>query len=389
MKKSFLVLMLAVIVSAASCSFTTKIDDDPDKDRILVDLISYVLSKGHYDPKDINDDFSQNVFADYIDDLDPLKRYFYQSDIEEFKEFENLLDDQIRDKEIDFFNLTYDRLQYRMNEAKDLYKEILERPFNFEKEESINTDYDKLSYAGDRKEMENRWRLQLKFNALSSYYSKVDEQIDSITNNKQYERKSAVVLEEQSRELTKTSLKEYFEFADDLQRKDWFSIYINSIVEEFDPHTYYFAPQDKDRFDIAMSGKLEGIGARLQKKNDNVKIIEIISGGPAWRGNKLEVGDFIMKVKQEDEVEPVSIVGMRLDDAVSLIKGPKGTKVILTVKKVDGTTENMEIIRDVVELEETYAKSSIVKKNENMGLLTYQSFISICKITISVMRQRM
>ncbi|WP_378181482.1 carboxy terminal-processing peptidase [Aquimarina sp. SS2-1] len=375
MKKSFLVLMLTVIVSAASCSFTTKIENDPDKDRILIDLISYVLSKGHYDAKDINDDFSKNVFVDYIDALDPLKRYFYKSDIEEFKKFENLIDDQIRDKEIDFFNLTYERLQQRMNEARSLYKEILESPFNFEKEESINTDYDKLEYASNKKEMKNRWRLQLKFNALSSYYDKVDEQIDSLTKNKNFKRKSAVVLEEESRELTKTSLKEYFEFADDLERKDWFSIYINSIVEEFDPHTYYFAPQDKDRFDIAMSGKLEGIGARLQKKNDNVKIVEIISGGPAWRGNKVEVGDLIMRVKQEDEVEPVSIVGMRLDDAVSLIKGPKGTKVTLTVKKVDGTIENVEIVRDVVELEETYAKSSLVKKNDkNYGIINLPKF---------------
>ncbi|WP_108803488.1 carboxy terminal-processing peptidase [Aquimarina sp. Aq107] len=375
MKKSFLVLMLTVIVSAASCSFTTKIDNDPDKDRILIDLISYVLSKGHYDAKDINDDFSKNVFVDYIDALDPLKRYFYESDIEEFRKFETLIDDQIRDKEIDFFNLTYERLQHRMTEARSLYKEILEHPFNFEKEESINTDYEKLSYARDKDEMRDRWRLQLKFNALSSYYDKVDEQIDSITKNKEFKRKSAVVLEEESRDITTTSLKEYFEFADDLERKDWFSIYINSIVEEFDPHTYYFAPQDKDRFDIAMSGKLEGIGARLQKKNDNVKIIEIISGGPAWRGNKVEVGDFIMKVKQEDEVEPVSIVGMRLDDAVSLIKGPKGTKVVLTVKKVDGTIENVEIVRDVVELEETYAKSSVVKKNgKNFGIINLPKF---------------
>ncbi|MDH7445478.1 carboxy terminal-processing peptidase [Aquimarina sp. 2201CG14-23] len=375
MKKSFLVLMLTVIVSAASCSFTTKTENDPDKDRILIDLISYVLSKGHYDAKNIDDDFSKNVFVDYIDALDPLKRYFYESDIKEFKKFETLIDDQIRDKEIDFFNLTYERLQQRMNDARSLYKDILERPFNFEKEETINTDYETLSYASNEKEMKNRWRLQLKFNALSSYYDKVDEQIDSITVNKKYERKSAVLLEEESREITKTSLKEYFEFADDLERKDWFSIYINSIVEEFDPHTYYFAPQDKDRFDIAMSGKLEGIGARLQKKNDNVKIIEIISGGPAWRGNMVEVGDFIMKVKQEDEVEPVSIVGMRLDDAVSLIKGPKGTKVTLTVKKVDGTIENVEIVRDVVELEETYAKSSLVKKNnKSYGVINLPKF---------------
>jgi len=305
MKKSFLVLMLTVIVSAASCSFTTKIDDDPDKDRVLIDLISYVLSKGHYDAKDINDDFSKNVFVDYIDALDPLKRYFYESDIEEFREFEALIDDQIREKEIDFFDLTYQRLQLRMEQARVLYKDILEYPFDYEKEEKINTDYENLTYANNKKEMRDRWRLQLKFNALSSYYDKLDEQIDSVTANKDFERKSAVLLEKESRDITNTSLKEYFEFADDLERKDWFSIYINSIVEEFDPHTFYFAPQDKDRFDIAMSGKLEGIGARLQKKNDNVKIIEIISGGPAWRGNKVEVGDFIMKVKQEDEVEPV------------------------------------------------------------------------------------
>ena len=375
MKKSFLILMLTMIVSAASCSFTTKVENDPDKDKLLIDLISYVLGKGHYDAKDINDDFSKEVFADYIDALDPLKRYFYESDINEFKKYEKLIDDEIRNKEITFFNRTYQRLQQRMDEARVLYKDILESPFNFEVEEAIDTDYENLKYATNKKEMRERWRLQLKFNALSSYYDKVEEQIDSVTKNKDFKRKTGVALEEESRDLTRSSLEEYFEFADDLERKDWFSIYINSIVEEFDPHTYYFAPQDKDRFDIAMSGKLEGIGARLQKKNDNVKIIEIISGGPAWRGNKVEVGDLIMKVKQEEEQEPVSIVGMRLDDAVSLIKGPKGTKVTLTVKKVDGTTEIVEIVRDVVELEETYAKSSVVKKNDKtFGVINLPKF---------------
>ncbi len=375
MKKSFLIVMLAVIVSAASCSFTTKVDNDPDKDKLLIDLISYVLGKGHYDAKDINDDFSKEVFSDYIDALDPLKRYFYKKDIEEFRKYEKLIDDEIRDKRITFFNLTYDRLQLRMIEAKALYKEILEEPFNYYKEESINTDYEKLPYVSSKSEMKDRWRLQLKFNALSSYYEKVEGQMDSISKNSSYERKTSLAIEKEAREVTNSSLKEYFEFADDLERKDWFSIYINSIVEEFDPHTYYFAPQDKDRFDIAMSGKLEGIGARLQKKNDNVKITEIISGGPAWRGNKVEVGDLIMKVKQEDEEEPVSVVGMRLDDAVSLIKGPKGTKVSLTVKKVDGTTEIIDIIRDVVELEETYAKSSVIKKNnKTFGVINLPKF---------------
>ncbi len=373
MKKSFLVVMLAVILAGASCSFTSKkFEGDTDKDKLLIDLISYVLNKLHYDAKDVNDDFSKEVYKDYVDALDPLKRYFYASDIEGFKAYETLIDDQIINKDLTFFNLTYDRLQERMAESRVLYKEILDTPFNYDKEENINTDYDKLKYVSSKKEMRNRWRKQLKFNTLSNYYDKVEEQED---DKEKKESKSLKELEKEAREDTKNTLKEYFEFSDDLQRKDWFAIYVNAIVEEFDPHTYYFAPQDKDRFDIAMSGKLEGIGARLQKKNNNVKIIEIISGGPAWRGEEVEVGDLILKVKQEDEEEPVSIVGMRLDDAVSLIKGPKGTTVTLTIKKVDGTIEDISIVRDVVELEETYAKSSVVKKNERTyGVINLPKF---------------
>ena len=152
-------------------------------------------------------------------------------------------------------------------------------------------------------------------------------------------------------------------YFNDLRRDDWLSIYINSIAESFDPHTYYFAPQDKDRFDASMSGKYEGIGARLEKKMNEIRITELISGGSAWRQNKLQVGDIILKVRQEDENEAVSVLGKRLDDAVKLIKGPKGTSVILTLRRVDGTIEDLKIPRDEIELEETYVKSSILKSD--------------------------
>jgi carboxyl-terminal processing protease len=169
-------------------------------------------------------------------------------------------------------------------------------------------------------------------------------------------------LEKETRESAVKSLDEYFGFMKDLDRNDWFSVYINSITARFDPHTNYFAPEEKERFDQSISGKLEGIGARLQKKNDFTEISELISGGPAWRGKKLEAGDLIMKVAQGNE-EAVDVVGMRLDDVVKKIKGPKGTEVRLTVKKVDGTIKIISIIRDIVEIEETYAKSSVVNKN--------------------------
>ena len=375
MKRNFKILVLVLLFAVASCSFTTKTFNDPDKDKTLVELITYVLENGHYDTKDINDSFSQEVYANYLEELDPMKRYFYASDIEEFKAYENQIDDQIKNKDISFFNLTYKRFQQRMAESKELYKEVLATPFDFTQDETLETDYDNRPYVTSKEEMKERWKKQLKLAALGTYYDKIKEQDRALEENPEAEKKSNTELEAEAREITRTSLEEYYDFNDDLQRKDWFSVYVNAIVERFDPHTFYFAPTDKDRFDMAMSGKLEGIGARLQKKSDNIKIIEIISGGPAWRGDEIEVGDEILKVKQEDEKEPVSVAGMRLDDAVGLIKGPKGTKVTLTVRKVDGTVEDINIVRDVVELEETYAKSSIVEKEgRTYGVINLPKF---------------
>ncbi|MGB7841903.1 MAG: carboxy terminal-processing peptidase [Salinimicrobium sp.] len=375
MRRNYKLIVLLLLFAAASCSFTTKTFQDPNKDKTLIELIAYVLKNGHYDAKDINDSFSEQVYNDYLKGVDPLKRYFYASDIEEFNQYKDKIDDQIKSSEISFFDLTHDRLIKRMTEAQEMYKEILDQPFDFSKKEVLNTDYDKQDYAASKDELRARWRQQLKFSTISNFYDKKKEQERELEKNSDYEAKSDAQLEKEARELTKSSLDEYFEFTNDLERKDWFSMYVNSIVEEFDPHTSYFAPQDKDRFDMAMSGKLEGIGARLQKKNDNVKIVEVISGGPAWRGEEVEVGDEILKVKQEDEKEAVSIVGMRLDDAVSLIKGPKGTEVTLTLRKVDGTINEVVITRDVVEIEETYAKAATVKKDNHLyGVINLPKF---------------
>jgi carboxyl-terminal processing protease len=218
---------------------------------------------------------------------------------------------------------------------------------------------------------------------LSTYDSKlksnngelvVDEEDPFATTEVSGKKRSPKEIEKDARETTKNTLDEFFEFVGELERKDWFVQYINTIVEEFDPHTYYFAPEDKEKFDTSMSGKFEGIGARLQKKKDQTKIVEIISGGPVWSNQKIEVGDEIIKVGQDGE-PAVDIVGMRLDDAIKLIKGPKGTVVDLTVRKVDGSVQVISITRDVVELEESYAKSSVILKNDQkFGLINLPKF---------------
>lgn len=376
MKRNFKILAVVLLMAAAACSFTTKTFSDPNKDKLLIDLITYVLNQGHYDAKDINDSFSEKVYDNYLENLDGAKRFFYKKDVEEFSAYRDKIDDQIEEKQIEFFDLTYNRLIERANEAKALYKDILAEPFDFAENEEINTDYDKLDFPANKEEMRDRWKKQLKFNTLINYYDlKQDEQTKK-ADSSDYVMKTDAELEKKAREATKSNLDNYFDFTDDLEREDYFSLYVNAIVEEFDPHTYYFAPQDKDRFDIAMSGKLEGIGARLMKDSDNITISEVISGGPAWRSDELGEGDVILKVKQEDQNEGVSIVGMKLDDAVDLIKGPKGTKVTLTVrKKLMGNIEDVTLTRDVIEIEETYAKSSMVEKDgRRFGVINLPKF---------------
>jgi carboxyl-terminal processing protease len=323
----------------------------------------------------IDDDFSVHVYDEFLESLDPMKRHFTKKDIKDFEEFKTKIDDQILKKDISFFNLVYDRYLESFKETESYYSELLNDDIDLNTNETINTNYETLEYAKNSKALKERWEKQLKFSVLSYYYSALETQEAQAKESDTVEIKSLEELKAESVTQAKESIERYFSNSEDLRREDWFNLYVNTVVSQFDPHTSYLAPRDKDRFDISMSGKLEGIGARLQKLRDNVKIVEIISGGPAWRGKELEVGDLIMKVKQDDEDQAVNITGMRLDDAVDLIKGPKGTNVTLTVKKVDGTFNNITIERDVVEIEETYAKSTIIKKGDaEFGFINLPKF---------------
>jgi len=376
MKRNYKVILLITALSAVLWSFIPKDKkEDPEKDKLLLELLTFVLEKGHYSPVAINDDFSKKVFAKYLEGLDPTKRFFLQSDIDEFKKYENQIDDLILNKDLTFFNLTYARLLQRMEESRAIYKNLLDKPFDFTTNESINVDYEKLPYATDKKELTDRWRKQLKLQALSSITDKQALEEDKKEKDAAYEVQSFEKIEEEVRENSLNSLNEYFDFIqDELDRNDWFSIFLNSIVERFDPHTFYFSPEDKEKFDVSMSGTFQGIGARLQKKNDAVEVSELISGGPAWRGKELEAGDLILKVGQGKE-EPIDVAGMRLDDVVKKIKGPKGTEVRLTVKKVDGSLKVISIIRDEVETEETFAKSTVVEKDgKKYGIIYLPKF---------------
>ena len=386
MKRNYRVLLVVGILAAGLWSFIpSKKASGDDKDKMLIELLSFVLEKGHFSPIELNDDFSKKAYASYIESLDPTKRYFIQSDINEFQKYENSIDDMIRSKDLSFFDLTYKRLMQRMKESKVIYTSILSKPLNLKDDDTISVDYEKLPYAASMKDLDQRWRKQLEFAVISDITDKEDIQ-KAVETSEATEKKETVKsepktfeeLEEKARKTTESNLNNNFSFIAELTREDWFSIYINAIVTQYDPHTYYFSPEDKEKFDVSMSGKFEGIGARLQKKNEGIEVSELISGGPAWRGKMLEQGDVIIKVGQGNE-EPIDIAGMRLDDVIKKIKGPKGTLVKLTVKKVDGTVKVIPIMRDEVETEETFAKSTTVNKDGKLfGVIYlpkfYQSF---------------
>ncbi|UMB55433.1 carboxy terminal-processing peptidase [Lutibacter sp. A64] len=373
MIRKFKFILPVIVVIAFSTSFKKVNDTDP-KDKVLITILNYVLTQWHYHPQEINDSFSKNVYTKFIETLDPSKRYFLQADIDEFSKYKNDIDDQIKKEDLSFFNLVHQRFTQRTEESKSYYKEILSTSFNFDKKDTLNVDYETKQYAKTKNELIVNWEKQLKFSTLSKLYDKINDEEDKFKKDNSYKKKTAEALEIEARKSTLENMDEFFMRLDELNESDWFSTYINSISEEFDPHTNYYDPDAKKGFDQDISGKLEGIGARLQKKNDYTKVSELVSGGPAWKQGELEAEDLILKVGQGDE-EPVNIVGMRLSDAIEYIKGKKGTEVRLTVKKVDGTTKVISIIRDVVELEETFVKSSVVKKdNRTFGLIHLPKF---------------
>ena len=400
MKRKYKIIIPIIILAGLLFSFQISNQPNPEKDKILVGLIRYALKQGHYQPQQIDDEFSEQLFDDFINSLDPYKRFFVQSDIDEFSAYKYLIDDQIKKEDLSFYNLVYSRFKIRVDESKAYYKEILKTPFDFNKNEPFDLDYESKPFSKNQAGLIQNWHSQLKVSTLTRLYDKIELQESTNKEKKSTDpehkmvngevvqkveekdiadtteniKKSFDELEKESREATEKSLDDLYDLMSDLNDTDWFSVFINSMASQFDPHTNYFAPKDKKRFDISMAGKLEGIGARLQKKGDFTTVVELISGGPAWRAGELEVGDAIIKVAQADGT-PIDIVGMRLDDAIEFIKGKKGTEVKLTIKKIDGSIVVYSIIRDIVELEETFAKSSVVKvDSRTFGVINLPKF---------------
>ncbi len=378
-KKSYLYLAFASMSLLVFC-FNASADgndggENGDEQKII-DKVRRTLSYMHYAPKSLDNNFSEKVYNNYLDALDPYKRIFKQEDIVEFSKSKDLMDDYFKDNNVDFYHTSIDRLYQRLDESEKYINSILSKPINLEEADYYLLDEEKKSFPKNLQEWEKGWQQYVKYSILNEVYSTIEtneNKKDSLkikipTLSKQQLIDSAVV-------KVKENITESFRRMKARKKSDFFGDYVNAFAEVYDPHTTYFSPKDTQDFSETISGKFEGIGAAIQDKKGYPTISTLIIGGPAWKSKQLDPGDVILKVAQGDK-EPVNVVGMFLDDAIRLIKGKKGTKVILTIKKKDGTIKEVSIIRDEVEIEDSYAKSTVIidDKGDKYGLISFPSF---------------
>ncbi|UPL49920.1 carboxy terminal-processing peptidase [Hymenobacter sublimis] len=379
-------VLLAVFVLASYKLYRRNDGRSPQKDEVLIKAMLQGLTQAHYQPERIDDTFSKRVFDLYLKRLDSSKKFLLQTDVEQLHKYQLDIDNQVQRGTHEFMDLGNQLMAQRVKDIQGLYRDILSKPFDFTTEESFETESDKVTFAANAAAQREEWRKFLKYQTMVRVSEMMDEQAKkkdkplastSATPSPATTSEPMRTPAQMEAEARKRVMKYFDDYFKDLQQtdaNDRLAMYANTIANTYDPHTEYFAPRDKETFDIAMTGRFEGIGASLQEKDGQIKVSDIIPGSASYRQGELKAGDIILRVAQ-GAAEPVSVEGMRLDKAVSMIKGKKGTEVRLTVKKPDASTKIISIIRDVVVIEETYAQSATIEDNgKKLGYIKLPNF---------------
>ena len=370
------------------------------KSKVVLSLLENILENYHYRRHKIDDSVSSKAFDEFLKRMDYGKQFLLQEDVKKLEKYRKKMDDEVDSGELHFMNSAVSILRERIGQIESYRKDIFKTDFDFTKDEYLEVDPDMRKFVKNSKELKDLWRKIFKHSILVRYLAYIEEQ-EAIKKaekedkkgkkekgkdkkSKQKSKKNGITKNMSLKQLKKKAVdaiskkyKENFERMLKDQFEDYFEKYINSIANIFDPHTLYFPPKKKEDFDIQFAGSLEGIGAVLQEDGEHIKVVKIVPGGPAWKQKELEVDDLILMVR-EGSKEPVDLIGMRVDNAVRYIRGKKGTTVKLTVKKVDGSIKVIPIVRGVVQIGETFAKSSVIIsdkiKGKKFGYIVLPSF---------------
>lgn len=361
LNRFFVLPLLASTIIFASAKWHTLGGDPVEKGKILMRVLTDGLNQMHLNPNAIDDAFSEKLYNLYLKRMDNNKRFFTQQDIDVFVQYKTRLDDQIKGGSFAFYDAVNTAFDRHLKQIQTWYPEILAQPFTFDGNEKIETDGLKIQYAADDAALRQRWVEFLKYQVLDELVSRQRKQEKEIKEKPETVAKTIAELEVEARKKVLDNYDKWSKRVDKLNADDDIEVFLNAITSTYDPHTNYFAPAAKENFDIGMSGKLEGIGAQLREDEGYVKVTNIVPGSPSWRQGELKENDIILKVAQGKTGEFVDCYDMRLDDVVKMIRGAKGTEVRLLAKKANGVEKEITIIRDVVVMDEGFAKSTILK----------------------------
>lgn len=359
--KVFATVFLFGALFFAFNTFKSENQESPElRQRKLLSTIGQLLESEHYSPRNIDDAFSKEVFNAYFKALDPEKNTFLQSDLDSLSNYSATIDDEIHGATIAFQPAVSRIYALRIIETKAIFNQIMDQPFNFNLDDSMLLNSDKMAYPKDVTERAKRWEMLLKYRTIERYASLIEER-EKNKDKEKFVYKNDSTLEAESRAYIKKSYKKRIEsFEKTFTKEKQFELFLNSITGLMDPHTDYLAPVEKRSFTEQMSGVIYGIGAQLTQDDFGIRIASIQPGGPAWKSGQIVVNDVIVKIAQGAE-EPVDVSGYETTDAVKLIRGNLGTEVRLTFRKPDGTFKVVSLIREKIVLDEGYARSVVIQ----------------------------
>jgi len=368
--------LTAALFGLASYRFYERrmLQDPPTKEQVLVGTLVQGLSSAHYQPERLNDAFSKRVYELALKRLDYRRKFLLQADVAQLAKYQLDIDDETKRGTREFLDLSTQLLAERTQQVKTLVHELLAQPFTFDADETIQTDYEKATFPTSAADQREQWRKQLKYETLSRVAELLDEQDKRRNRNNvasmHHEplpaapaERTVAQLEVEARQRVLAYYNE--QFADQPDAEEVLARYANVIANTYDPHTDYLAPQRKEDFDFQLTGRLDGIGAHLYERDGLISVEDVVPGSASYRQGELKKGDVILRVAQA-AAEPVNVEGWHINKVLPLIRGKKGTEVRLTVKRTDGSTKVIPIVRDVVVNEATYAQSAII--NDPSGL---------------------
>lgn len=368
LKRILLIIPFYSIFLVSSCFAP---EGEEGRKRALLKSVLQTLNQEHYQPLELNDATSEKIFNSYLKVLDFQKRIFTREDLASFHTFDNKVDDEIRDGKFEFYNLVSSTYKKRLGIVNRFFEGYLSKPIDLQQKGSIEVDPEKRTYPADTNALIQEWKDYFRYQVISSVAIDLEiQEKASLKKDTVVKIKTLDELEASAREKTLKNNRDYLKRLMEDSEDDNFAEFLNSIARTYDPHTDYETPKDKENFDIAFTGQFEGIGATLTTKDGFIKVANIIPGSASWKQGQLKVDDVFLKVAQA-EGDPVDVVNMKVDEAIKLIRGKKGTTVKLTIRKPDGSIVIIPIVRDVVVLEETYAKSAILEHSNVKGRFGY------------------